>query len=93
MDETESSHLLDLAEQENFNPATNDHSNHALNENSFSSNDNIENNINIHEILYAIDAFVATVKPVALTLVLSSLSVLFVQSPLTPNDDGGLQTV
>lgn len=47
--------------------------------------------IDLKEITYALGAFYATVQPVAITLVLSSLAVVYIKSPFSQqNADGGL---
>mmetsp|Transcript_5232 Transcript_5232/g.5362 ORF Transcript_5232/g.5362 Transcript_5232/m.5362 type:complete len:457 (+) Transcript_5232:114-1484(+) len=61
-------------------------------DNSTSSNSNSqqqqsEQSLDIEEILYASNAFWATLKPVALTLVLSSLAVIYIQSATTQSDN------
>lgn len=45
--------------------------------------------LDIHEVEYAVNAFVATLKPVVLTLCLSSLAVVYIQSPLTQGRENG----
>ena len=45
--------------------------------------------MDITEIKYALNAFWATVKPVGLTLVLSSLAVVYIESPFSQTRQGG----
>ena len=50
-----------------------------------------EVDLEMKEILYAINAFYATLQPVAITLILSSLVVIYVKSPFSQQSgDGGL---
>jgi Presenilin len=52
---------------------------------------NLAPEIDLKEISYAIGAFYATLQPVAITLVLSSLAVVYIKSPFSQqNADGGL---
>ena len=80
VEESESSQLLTMPSLENKVPSEKNH------ENGFPTSE-----ISIDEISYAISAFYATIQPVAITLILSSLAVVFIESPFSQlRSDGGL---
>jgi len=49
--------------------------------------------VDIGEVLYASNAFFATLKPVSVTLIMSSLAVVYVTNEITENSDSGLEFI